>query len=107
MQGYQDEYNPVYPRKKPFKQRLRQWLYNKLSPSYENTPVVPLAPEISGGKTLNLKIHFAANGQIVEAQRYNARSKDIDGGTRNLYIIHPDQEIGEELDKIITLECMR
>jgi hypothetical protein len=53
---------------------------------------------------LNLKVYSANGGTIVEATRYDRKK---DSSSNQLHIITHDQNLGEGLAKIITMEALR
>jgi hypothetical protein len=54
--------------------------------------------------TLQFKIYSAVGGKIVEFSRYDPRTDRQD---RQIYIIGKDEDFGEKISKISTLEVMR
>jgi hypothetical protein len=60
--------------------------------------------DIDNERSLNFNIFSAHGGRIVEVSKYN---RQTDRATKNLYIITPEQEFGREIEKIITMECLR
>jgi hypothetical protein len=55
-------------------------------------------------KTVNFKLMFASGGKIIQTQRYDTVRQEHNS---NLYIITEEQNLGEELEKIITIELLR
>lgn len=54
--------------------------------------------------TLQFKVYSAVGGKIVEFSRYDPKSDRTD---RQIYIIGKDEDFGEKISKISTLEVMR
>ena len=54
--------------------------------------------------TLNFKVYSAIGGKIVEFSRYDPKTDRHD---RQMYIIGKDEDFGEKISKISTLEVMR
>jgi hypothetical protein len=54
--------------------------------------------------TLQFKVYSAVGGKIVEFSRYDPRTDRQD---RQIYIIGNDEDFGEKISKISTLEVMR
>ena len=54
--------------------------------------------------TLQFKVYSAVGGKIVEFSRYDPKSDRTD---RQIYIIGKDEEFGEKIAKISTLEALR
>ena len=53
---------------------------------------------------LTFRIFSAANGQILEFRRYDRKS---DRNTNTTYIIEKDKDIGDYVNKCLTLELMK
>jgi hypothetical protein len=54
--------------------------------------------------TLQFKVYSAVGGKIVEFSRYDPRTDRQD---RQIYIIGKDEDFGEKIAKISTLEVLR
>jgi hypothetical protein len=54
--------------------------------------------------TLNFKVYSAVGGKIVEFSRYDPKTDKHD---RQMYIIGRDEDFGEKIAKISTLEVLR
>jgi hypothetical protein len=54
--------------------------------------------------TLQFKVYSAVGGKIVEFSRYDPKSDRTD---RQIYIIGKDEDFGETIAKISTLEALR
>jgi hypothetical protein len=59
---------------------------------------------IDSEPTLQFKIYNAVGGKIVEFHRYDPKSDRTD---RQIYIIGRDEDFGEKIAKISTLEVLR
>lgn len=55
-------------------------------------------------QTMNLQIHSASGGYVLEFSRYDRKRDEHD---RNLHIITDQQNLGESLAQIITVEMLR
>ena len=55
-------------------------------------------------QTMNLQIHTASGGYILEFSRYDRIRDEHD---RNLHIITEEQNLGEAIAQIITVEMLR
>lgn len=55
-------------------------------------------------RCVRFNVYFAQGGRIVETFRVD-RQKDREH--RGLYVITPDREFGNEIDKIITMELLK
>lgn len=60
--------------------------------------------EISTDPTLQFKVYSAVGGKIVEFSRYDRKS---DRSDHQIYIISKDEDFGEKIAKISTLEVLR
>lgn len=54
--------------------------------------------------TLQFKVYSAIGGKIVEFSRYDPKT---DRNDRQIYIVGKDEDFGEKIAKISTLEVMR
>ncbi len=59
---------------------------------------------ISDDPVLNFKVYSAVGGKVVEFRRYDRRSDRNDSTT---YIITNDQDFGERISKIATMENLK
>lgn len=90
--------------KPSLKQRFRNWLFdeqneNKFVPYYEETIV---RANFDGG--MNFTIHKASGGLVVNVNHYDPMK---DRSQSNLYVIQDDDNIGENLTKILTMENLK
>ena len=62
-------------------------------------------PSIGGSKhRMNFVVYRANGGMMVEYNRYDERK---DHHHCELHIVHPDQDLGEALGKIVTFESLK
>ena len=90
--------------------RFRRWVYNWLN-AVKSHPIEKSSTssfresnDPDNEKSLQFRVWFANGGRVIQTNRYD-RHKD-----RNLtamYVITGDQNFGEEIDKIITMEGLR
>jgi hypothetical protein len=59
---------------------------------------------IDSEPTLQFKVYSAVGGKIVEFHRYDPKSDRTD---RQIYIVSKDEDFGEKIAKISTLEILR
>jgi hypothetical protein len=59
---------------------------------------------VSDDPVLNFKVYSAVGGKVVEFRRYDRRSDRSDTTT---YIITNDQDFGERISKIATMENLK
>ena len=90
-----------------FRRWLRNWIYNFDS----DTPKQSLGSRVDAvdngpdhDKCLNFRVWFANGGKVIQTNKYD-RLKDR--STTSMYVITEEQELGRELDKIITMESLR
>jgi hypothetical protein len=80
----------------------QQVSYNTLS---KNSMGIAVSKQsIDSEPTLNFKVYNAIGGKIVEFSRYDRRQDRSDHQT---YIITQDQDFGERIAKIATLESLK
>jgi hypothetical protein len=60
--------------------------------------------DINSDATLSFKVYNAVGGKIVEFSRYDSRTDRHD---RQMYIIGKDEDFGEKISKISSLEVLR
>jgi hypothetical protein len=98
---------------------LQRWFIKKVDWAVENRYLVSedrieaVSAKISSGSSLrhgneanaiNFQVYGASGGFIVECSTYNEKT---DRHNRSLHIITSDQDIGEGIAKIITIEMLR
>jgi len=59
---------------------------------------------VDSDPTLQFKVYSAVGGKVVEFNRYDPKSDRTD---RQIYIIGKDEDFGEKIAKISTLEALR
>ena len=94
-----------------FKKMLWRWSYQGQELEEQNAKVSRLAVSsrdseaICGDEpVLNFKVYSAVGGKVVEFRRYD-RHKDRNDTTT--YIITNDQDFGERISKIATMEKLK
>jgi hypothetical protein len=60
--------------------------------------------QIDSEPTLQFKVYSAVGGKIVEFHRYDPKSDRTD---RQIYIVGKEEDFGEKIAKISTLEVLR
>jgi hypothetical protein len=94
------------------KRKIRRWLDSEqdICVSENYATVSPKHALGSNGRsidsepTLNFKVYSAVGGKIVEFSRYDPKT---DRHERQMYIIGRDEDFGEKIAKISTLEVLR
>ena len=74
--------------------------YNTIS----KASMVATRPGVDSEPTLNFKVYSAVGGKIVEFSRYDRKSDRHD---HQIYIIGKDEDFGEKISKISTLEVLK
>ena len=92
------------------------WFANKVEESWNRTRAIPstLKNEImvsedrnsigASRHRINFTVYRANGGMMVEYNRYDERK---DHHSCELHIVHPDQDLGEALAKIVTFESLK
>ena len=90
------------------KRKLRYWILdddNKISAECYSYPVPATSGNVGNwANGINLRIYSARGGTVIETNVYD-RHKD--SHHTNLHVITDDKNLGEELNKIITIENLR
>jgi hypothetical protein len=95
------------------KRKIRRWLDSEQDICIEENRYSTVSPKhalssngrcIDSEPTLNFKVYSAVGGKIVEFSRYDPRT---DKHERQMYIIGRDEDFGEKIAKISTLEVLR
>jgi len=55
-------------------------------------------------RAIQFTVYNANGGRVIETRRYNTKT---DRNTNGLYVITSDQNFGNEIDKIITMEALK
>jgi hypothetical protein len=95
-----------------FKRMIGRWAYEyrdtpddcSPSPKLGRGNTISTGRGIDSEPTLNFKVYSAVGGKIVEFSRYDPKSDRHD---RQMYIIGRDEDFGEKIAKISTLEVLR
>jgi hypothetical protein len=97
-------YTKEKPMKLTFKQRIRNWLMSdddEAELSYHSMSVEESRLDSDG---MRLQVYKASGGFVVEVRKYDRRD---DENRNSMYVINNDKDLGEEMGKIITMECMK
>ena len=84
------------------KNKIRNWLSSNES-SGKLSRVEP-ARSIGSDASLNFSIYEAIGGKIIEFRKYDHLK---DRSNNSLYILGKDEDLGEKIAKIITLESLK
>lgn len=89
------------------KRKLAQWVndYNNTPKlSREGNQLVSCEESPGGDPILNFKVYSAVGGKVVEFRHYDRKS---DRSHSQTYIITNDQDFGERISKIATMEILK
>jgi hypothetical protein len=85
-----------------WKQRLANWLTSSSNEDhYSNQPVEADSLNSNG---MRFNLYKASGGFVIETRIYDERN---DRNINKLHVITEDQNLGEEIGKIITMESLR
>lgn len=74
------------------------------SPKMSRDNSVSIGCGIDSDPTLQFKVYSAVGGKVVEFNRYDPKT---DRNNRQVYIIGKDEDFGEKIARISTLESMK
>lgn len=86
------------------RKKVKNWLFKEDNYGAVKAVSVHETNSIDGDPMLNFRIYSANNGRIIEFSKYD-RVKDR--SDRSLYIIDKEQDIGEYVGKVLSLELLR
>ena len=92
-----------------FKKTIINWLTennssNKLGLADVGAVVKQDNARLNSDATLNFTVYNAIGGKVVEFRRYDRRTDRSDNA---VYIIGKDEDFGQKISKIATLEVMK
>ncbi len=93
--------------KSKFKRWIRNWLRDdkmELESVTDSESVVVESHELDSNSPLRITVHKAAGGMVIETRTYD-RVKDRN--FQSLHIVTHDQDLGQSLGKIITMENLK
>ena len=85
------------------KRKIRQWVFEE-EPSSPQLVATKDIESVQDDPILNFRIYNAVGGKVVEFSRYDRRS---DRRNSTTYIITNDQDFGERIAKISTMENLK
>ena len=90
------------------KRKLAKWVndYNNNEPKRERTQLISSeeASQPGSDPILHFKVYSAVGGRVVEFRYYDRK---MDRNHTTTYIITNEQDFGERISKIATLEVMK
>ena len=111
---YHEDYSETQGKKKmSLTQRLKRAIYNWSSKDYERkVEEVCVSPSnyhsdhinIRASTPLSFSVHSGNGGKVIMTNVFDRQTRDW---VQTMYIIHDDDDLTEELAKIISLESMR
>jgi hypothetical protein len=96
--------NKVTTMKMTFKQRLRNWLFEEKESADDYSQDITIEEDRFGSNGMRLNVYKGNGGFVVEARNYDRKH---DENRYSMYIVHEEKDLGNELGKIITMECMK
>ena len=84
------------------RQRIRNWLMR--DDDEADVPQLVTASEGLSSEGMRLQIYKASGGYVVETRSYDRRK---DQNFTTMHVIRDDQDLGEELGKIIMMEALQ
>lgn len=86
------------------RQRLRNWLMEDDEEDYDSVPIaIHEAPSLDS-EGMRFTVFKASGGFVIETRTYDRRK---DENNNKIYVITENQDLGQELGKIITMESLR
>lgn len=82
------------------KQRIRNWLMDEDEQIYSQ----PVESDRLSSEGMRFQLYKASGGFVIETRHYDERT---DRNNNKIYVITENQDLGEELGKIITMESLR
>jgi hypothetical protein len=87
-----------------WRQRLRNWLNKDIDDSADVPHDIVVEEANLSSEGMRFQLYRAAGGFVVETRQYDQKN---DRSYNKLYVIRDDQDVGEEMGKIITMESLR
>ena len=88
-----------------WRQRLRNWFNKDLNDmDIAEIAIQDEPPGGLGGEGMRFQLYRASGGYVVETRYYDQKS---DRNHYNLYIIKEDEDVGNAIGKIITMESLK
>lgn len=88
-------------KKMSFRQKFRNWLFDDETSTKSKTYYEDASPNIYFESGMNFTIHKASGGLVVNVHRYD---NERDRSKSSLYVISDDDQIGDSISKILTME---
>ena len=85
-----------------WKQRFRNWLNSDIDDDHYAS--IPVETSSLNSEGMRFNLYKASGGFVVEIRTYDRRK---DENINTMYIITEDQNLGDQMGKIITMESLR
>jgi hypothetical protein len=89
---------------KSIKKSLRNWLLRDELGTIKGSSLIQEDVSLSSDATMTFRIYNGIGGKILEFRNYD-RYKDRH--ENRLYLIHNDQDFGDRVSKIISMEVLK
>lgn len=92
---------------------VQRWFQKQMQHAYSNTMKDSIADTIPSNhfyfhKGVDIKVFFASNGgKIVKISKFDDNREPTIDNNQKLYIINDDEDFGQSLNNIITMEALR
>jgi hypothetical protein len=92
---------------------IQRWFQKRLERAYSNqmsesSPPTSQIEHFYFHKGVNIKVFFASNGgKIVKINKFNDDMTPDQVHLEKLYIINEEEDFGQSINKIVTMEALR
>jgi len=87
-----------------WRQRLRNWFNKDLESDIAEIALQDEPPSGLSGEGMRFQLYRASGGYVVETRHYDDKN---DRNHYKLYIVKEDENVGDAIGKIITMESLR
>ena len=87
-----------------FKRKVKNWLDSSEEYPLEKASYASVSRDTISANGMNITVHRAAGGFVIESRQYDVTR---DSNNNRLFIVTDEHDLGQELGKIITMECLR
>ena len=97
---------PQMKMKRTFKERIRDWLFDHNTSADDHAQNFVSVDEEARLESngMRFQLYRATGGYVIEVRSYDEhKDRTITG----MYVITDDNDLGEELGKIVTMECLK
>ena len=86
------------------KRKLRNWIFEEDATETKSSRLISIRDREIEGNGMNFTIMNAVGGYVMQYSQYDEKN---DRNDRRLHIITSDQDLGQSIAHIITLEMLR